>query len=108
MGAFQRISVADAQAMMAKEPVQIADLRDPASFANVHIPGAQRISNENLQTFMLESDFDQPLIVVCYHGVSSQGAGQYLAEQGFDRVYSLDGGITAWATTFPDQVARGA
>ncbi|MCH8501675.1 MAG: thiosulfate sulfurtransferase GlpE [Aliidiomarina sp.] len=106
MGVFQRISAADAQAMMAKGNVQVADLRDPTSFGQAHIPGSVRLSNENLQNFMLESDFDAPLLVVCYHGVSSQSAGQYLAEQGFENVYSLDGGMTAWATSFPEQVAR--
>lgn len=39
---------------------------------------------------------DSPLVVVCYHGISSQNAAQYLHEQGFDDVYSLDGGFQAW------------
>jgi len=34
--------------------------------------------------------------VVCYHGISSQSAAAYLAEQGFRDTYSLDGGFEAW------------
>ncbi len=33
---------------------------------------------------------------MCYHGISSQGAAQYLINQGFDAVYSVDGGFEAW------------
>jgi thiosulfate sulfurtransferase len=29
--------------------------------------------------------------------MSSQGAANYLNEQGFDAVYSLDGGYSAWS-----------
>ncbi|MCV6069119.1 sulfurtransferase, partial [Escherichia coli] len=31
-----------------------------------------------------------------YHGISSQGAAQYLVNQGFEQVYSVDGGFEAW------------
>ena len=47
--------------------------------------------------FVSESDKDIPLIVCCYHGISSQGAAAYFAEQGFREVYSLNGGYDAWA-----------
>ncbi len=33
---------------------------------------------------------------MCYHGISSQGAAQYLVNQGFEEVYSVDGGFEAW------------
>jgi len=40
---------------------------------------------------------DKPVVVVCYHGMSSQSAASYLNEQGFDDIYSLDGGYSAWS-----------
>jgi len=33
---------------------------------------------------------------------SYKSAGAYLAEKGFDKVFSLDGGFTEWAARFPD------
>ena len=36
-------------------------------------------------------------------GNSSQGAAQYLLQQGYDEVYSLDGGFEAWRREFPIQ-----
>ncbi|MGL5628515.1 MAG: rhodanese-like domain-containing protein, partial [Plesiomonas shigelloides] len=46
-------------------------------------------------------DFAMPVIVMCYHGNSSQGAAQYLVNQGFDEVYSLNGGFEAWRKVAP-------
>ena len=55
---------------------------------------------------MMNKDFEQPIIIVCYHGMSSQGAANYLAEQGFDDVYSMDGGFTQWQTELPELVEK--
>ncbi|MEE9335975.1 MAG: thiosulfate sulfurtransferase GlpE [Granulosicoccaceae bacterium] len=104
---FTRISVADANALIEKGPVTIADIRDEASFNSGHIKNAQHLDNTNTQDFIDKSDMDQPLIVVCYHGNSSQPASVFLADRGFDDVYSLDGGFTEWAATFPDKCSAG-
>jgi thiosulfate sulfurtransferase len=42
-----------------------------------------------------------PVIVCCYHGVSSQQAAQFLIHQGFENVYSMDGGFEAWRKELP-------
>lgn len=103
---FKRLSIEQARQLMATREVVLADIRDPQSYALGHIPGAVRLGNENLHEFILEQDQQQPVIVVCYHGVSSQGAARYLVEQGFAEVYSLDGGFTSWQQYQPDQVAQ--
>ncbi len=46
--------------------------------------------------FMEQAEFDQSVLVMCYLGISSQGAAQYLVNQGFEEVYSVDGGFEAW------------
>ncbi|MFZ9025679.1 MAG: rhodanese-like domain-containing protein [Pseudohongiellaceae bacterium] len=45
---------------------------------------------------MKETDSDTALIVMCYHGISSQSASAYLSSRGFTETYSLDGGFEAW------------
>lgn len=97
MSNFQHLSVNQLiQLAQTDQEIQIADIRDAASFEAGNIKGSVNLSNDNLADFVAEADMDQPLIVVCYHGISSQGAAQYLVEQGFDDVYSLDGGYQAW------------
>ncbi|EGH30312.1 thiosulfate sulfurtransferase, partial [Pseudomonas syringae pv. japonica str. M301072] len=46
-----------------------------------------------ISDFIREADLDKPLVVVCYHGNSSQSAAAYLVGQGFSDVYSVDGGF---------------
>lgn len=84
--------------------VQIVDIRDPQSYAMGHIPDAFLLDNNNVSQYIADADLNKPLIVCCYHGNSSQGAAQYLAEQGFSDAYSLDGGFEVWKTTFPEKI----
>ena len=62
---------------------------------------SQQRSLDRLHGFMQQYEFDQPVVVVCYHGNSSQGAAQYLAQQGFEQVYSMDGGFESWRSQLP-------
>jgi thiosulfate sulfurtransferase len=98
MSAFTHLSINQLIHMtQASNEVQIVDIRDAASFQAGHIANSINLNNENLANFIADADMDKPLVVVCYHGMSSQGAASYLNEQGFDAVYSLDGGYSAWS-----------
>ncbi len=81
----------------------VVDIRDAQRFSARRIGGAYNLSNDNLQDFMASADMEKPLIVCCYHGISSQSAAGFLVHQGFDEVYSLDGGFEAWQQSFPDR-----
>lgn len=98
---FKHISVTDTAAMLANQQAIIADIRDEQSFASGHIAGSYHLSNGTMSQFMQQVEFERPVIVVCYHGNSSQGAAQYLAQQGFEQVYSMDGGFNQWQQTQP-------
>ena len=100
---FKRISVPEAQELLQTNPgTQIIDIRDEESFAAGHIESATHIHNNNVQEFISGADRNQPLLVCCYHGNSSQSAAAYFAEQGFDESYSLDGGFEAWQEVAPE------
>ncbi len=101
MSEFKRISVAEAVAKIQQGNVAVADIRDEQSYQNGHIAGAYHLTNGTLNGFLQQTDYATPVIVVCYHGNSSQGAAQYLAQQGFDEVYSMDGGFEAWRFNQP-------
>lgn len=104
MSEFQRIPPTQAQALREHGAV-VVDIRDPQSYAAGHITGARHLDNHSLHDFIAQADLDQPLIVACYHGNSSQGAAAYLVSQGFSQVYSLDGGYELWHSTYPALIA---
>ena len=107
MSQFRHLNSEQALQLMSERQVQVADIRDSGSYTQGHIAGAVQLSNENLADFIAQADPQNPLLVVCYHGVSSQGASQYLAEQGFREVYSLDGGMSSFAIQYPEMLVSG-
>ncbi|MAI37511.1 MULTISPECIES: thiosulfate sulfurtransferase GlpE [Alteromonas] len=99
MSTFSHISVQDVADFSGT--VSIVDIRDPQSYANGHMPNAAPLNNDNFATFVEQTPKDTPVVVVCYHGVSSQQAAQVIAQQGFETVYSMDGGFEAWRLANP-------
>lgn len=93
---FERISVTQAQALIANEACNIIDIRDAQSYAQAHVPNAAHLDGNVIDDFIATSDRELPLLIYCYHGNSSQSAAQYFAGQDFKRVYSVDGGFEAW------------
>lgn len=107
MTEFKRIPPEQAQALREQGAV-VVDVRDPATFAALHISGAKHLDNHSIADFIRAADLDAPTVVVCYHGNSSQSAAAYLISQGFTDVYSLDGGFELWRATYPAETAQGA
>jgi rhodanese-related sulfurtransferase len=96
-GAFRRIDVAAARAIISRGSPLILDVRDSDSYRRGHIEGAQRATQESFSRCLAETPKDRPIIVCCYHGNSSQPVAKFLADAGFLDVSSLDGGYEAWA-----------
>ncbi|MDR5904607.1 thiosulfate sulfurtransferase GlpE [Franzmannia qiaohouensis] len=90
----------------AEASLTLVDIRDPMSFAQGHIPGSRHLDNASAGALLDQTPHDRPLVVVCYHGHSSQQAAAWLAGQGYRQVYSLDGGFSDWAQRHPTRVAH--
>jgi thiosulfate sulfurtransferase len=101
MSPVQEIDASKVKEMLAQKNVNIVDIRDPGSYSRGHIPTAVSVSDSNVEAFTQNTDKDTALVVCCYHGISSQGAAQYFAEQGFKEVYSMTGGFEAWEMQHP-------
>ena len=108
MDQFECINVEEAHQRLHQGSAVLVDIRDPQSYALGHTPGAFHLTNGTLVNFMQNTDFDTPVMVMCYHGNSSKSAAQYLLGQGFSAAYSIDGGFDAWRAAFPQQVALGS
>lgn len=107
METYECISVQQADEKL-QQGALLVDIRDPQSFDAAHVAEAFHLTQGTLNTFMEKADPDQPVMVLCYHGNSSKGAAQYLINQGFDQVYSVDGGFDAWRIAFPAQICTDA
>ncbi len=74
-------------------------MRDESSFQAGHIDGSTPINDRGIAEFINDAEKKSKVVVVCYHGHSSQNAANFLVGQGFSDVYSLDGGYVAWANS---------
>lgn len=101
MEQFEHISIHQTQEKLTSGNARLVDIRDEQSFAAGHIKHSVHLTNGSLQGFMSETEFETPVIVCCYHGISSQQAAQFLIHQGFEEVYSMDGGFEAWRKEMP-------
>lgn len=72
MDHFLHIDVNAAQAMMEQKQAHLVDIRDPQSFQLAHAKNAYHLTNQSMVQFMEQAEFDQPVLVMCYHGISSQ------------------------------------
>ena len=94
------IDVKKVKEMVEKNSVNIVDIRDYASFQSGHISNAIHLTDDTVQQFISNTDKEKPLVVYCYHGISSQGAAVYFSENGFREVSSMIGGFESWKTGF--------
>ncbi|AGH42209.1 thiosulfate sulfurtransferase GlpE [Paraglaciecola psychrophila] len=108
MEQFAHISVQQAQQKQSEGTVRFVDIRDDSAFEAGHIKDSTHLTNGSLHSFMADVEFDTPVIVCCYHGISSQQAAQFLIHQGFEEVYSLDGGFEAWRKDQPFEISHPA
>jgi rhodanese-related sulfurtransferase len=82
-------------------------VREPWEFATAHIEGSVPIPmGEVPSRAHQELDPEEPLVVVCHHGVRSMNVTVWLRNQGFENAQSLRGGIDAWSVEVDPKVAR--
>jgi thioredoxin 1 len=78
--------------------IQVVDVRTPQEFNNGHISNGLNlnINDTEFKAKLEELDKSKPVAVYCAGGVRSARAVSILQQLGFQMVYDLVGGITAW------------
>lgn len=89
---------ATAELLESRPDVRIIDVRTPAEFESVHIPGSYNVPLDLLGEHRqeLQAAISTPVILVCRTGSRAQQADRVLRETGLDQLHVLDGGIMAW------------
>ena len=115
--AMQYMTPAEALEVLENEAYVFFDVRKAADHATSHIPGALGYDMDAAK----EGDFqagvatmkeaieglDKNIVLVCYSGKRyAQATTNVLSALGYDmsKVYTLEGGFTAWSETYPDTV----
>ncbi|NQZ31516.1 MAG: thiosulfate sulfurtransferase GlpE [Oceanospirillaceae bacterium] len=103
MADFQCIECDHAKQLL-DEGAILLDIRDSQSFDQAHPKLAVNLNNDNLQQLLSPVAKDQAILVLCYHGISSKGAAEFIGSQGFSLVSSINGGFEAWQNLYPQDI----
>jgi molybdopterin/thiamine biosynthesis adenylyltransferase/rhodanese-related sulfurtransferase len=87
-------------------PPYLLDVREPNEWEICHIPGAVRISVNELAERMNELDSAVEMVVYCRSGVRSARAVELLRQAGFRKVKNMAGGILRWSDEVDPSVPK--
>ena len=115
--AMQYITPAEALELIEAEGYTFFDVRKAADYATAHIPGAVGTDMDaakegnfaaGVATMQVATrGMDDTLILICYSGKRyAQATTNVLSALGYDmsKVFTLEGGFTAWSEAYPESV----
>ena len=84
--------------MMNREDALVLDVRESGEWSRGHIAGARHITQAQLDKRLseIEKFKTKPVIVCCASGSRSPAACGEMKKAGFEKVFSLSGGLAAW------------
>jgi len=96
---INEIDANEAAALINQKGAVVFDVRTSAEYAAGRIPKANHVPLRQLPNRLdsLNKYKSRPVLVSCRTGRRSASACAYLAENGFEEVYNLKGGLRAWA-----------
>ena len=97
---YSQISVAELHNMLHMvdgEKPHMLDVREPWEYEYCRIQDSTLIPMSQVSGRLADLEPEADVVVICHHGVRSFHVASFLEQQGFGRVYNLQGGVEAWA-----------
>ncbi|MFQ5840599.1 MAG: rhodanese-like domain-containing protein [Candidatus Methylomirabilales bacterium] len=94
---FERITPEQAKGMLESGDFQLIDVREPAEWAQGHLPGARHVPLNTLIAKAQEVLDRDNVIFVCAEGIRSAVACEVAAAVGRSKLFNLEGGTNGWA-----------
>lgn len=92
------LSPTEAVMLMNREKAVVVDVCEAAEYAAGHVTGSKNIPLSQLETKLAGAVKNKatPVILVCASGMRSNRAVAVANKLGFEKAYSLSGGMGAW------------
>lgn len=83
---------------LTREKSMVVDVSDPADYKKAHIPESINMPAKTLSKDLkpIEKHKNKNVILVCRMGNKSHSVAKQLIKSGFEKVYVLSGGMSAW------------
>lgn len=95
---IKQISVEQAKPIVEKGDVQFIDVRMDSEFKGGHAPKAVNIPLDSLEQSLAQLDKSKPVYLICETGRRSQKGAEILQKNGFQNLFNIEGGTSAWRT----------
>ncbi len=82
----------------------LLDVREPWEFEVCKLEGATLIPMRTIPARVSELDPEAEIVAICHHGARSAQVAAFLAQQGFGKLFNLQGGVAAWAAQVDPQM----
>jgi rhodanese-related sulfurtransferase len=91
-------AMAVAEILRERPDIRLIDVRTPAEFESVHIPGSYNVPLDTLPEHRRDigAAIAGPAVLVCRSGARARQAEGVLREAGMPHLHVLEGGIVAW------------
>lgn len=82
----------------------LLDVREPWELQICSLANSVEIPMGQVPARLDEIDTAQDVVIICHHGVRSQQIAYYLQSAGYENLYNLRGGISAWSNEIDSSV----
>jgi rhodanese-related sulfurtransferase len=90
-----------------RKRLRLVDVREPVEFEAARIEGAELFPMRSIpKALPLFEEEENPIVVLCHHGMRSLQVVGWLREQGVENCTSMAGGIDRWSLEIDPQVPR--
>lgn len=97
MSGVREVGAMEATQLINHQNAVVLDVREDSEFYAGHVPHSVHVPLGQLAKHAeLEKYKNRPVIAICRSGMRSGRACSVLRKNGFEQVYNLAGGITAW------------
>ncbi len=93
---FDRVDTATGRKLLDDKGVTWIDVREPAEWQQVRIPGAVLVPLNKLLVSPRQYLHGERILFYCAQGIRSAVACEVAAAVGLGRIYNLEGGIQEW------------
>ncbi len=84
----------------------LIDVREPEELELARVECAQLFPMSRFREWADALDASREIVVMCHHGIRSAQVCMALAQQGYDKLYNLAGGIDRWSMEVDRGVPR--
>ncbi|HEV7860991.1 MAG TPA: rhodanese-like domain-containing protein [Pyrinomonadaceae bacterium] len=88
------------------EQVLLVDVREPVEYQIARIEGARLLPLSSFTEWSGTLDPAQETVFMCHHGIRSAQVCAFLAQQGFEKLFNLAGGIDHWSEEVDSNVPQ--